>query len=221
MIMITLIPSSQSSERESMTDLQVIGAGLGRTGTMSMKLAMEELGFDPCHHMLETFVHPERNHKALFQRILIDEDAEDALMKIFGGYKATMDYPGCLFYEEFMKLNPDAKVVLTVRDSPEAWVKSVNDTIFNLHTATNLFSWKLQGMIQKLFEPDHMSVVFEIMASQEKHGVQPRDPKTDLAQMYTDWINRVKETVPAEKLLVFNVKEGWKLADRSQLKSSN
>ena len=196
-----------------MTEMQVIGAGLGRTGTFSMKMAMEELGFNPCHHMWETFIHPERNHKPLFQKILKDrdgDDGEDAIKKIFGGYKATMDYPGCLFYEELMKLNPDAKVVLTVRDTPEAWVKSVTGTVFSMHEASNWLSWKFQEIIRSLAAPDHIPVIVQLMACQRGHGMSPVDPKTDLVQLYTDWVNRVKETVPAEKLLVFNVKQGWK-----------
>jgi hypothetical protein len=193
-----------------MTDFQVIGAGLGRTGTFSMKQALEDLGFTPCHHMWETFIHPERNHKKHLNSILRNENTEKALKAIFGGYKATLDYPGSLFYEEFMKMNPDAKVVLTVRDTPEDWVKSVTSTVFSMHEASNWISWKFQELIRFMVAADHIPVVVQLMASQRGHGVNPVDPKTDLAQLYTDWINRVKETVPTDKLLVFNVKEGWK-----------
>ena len=193
-----------------MTELQVLGAGLGRTGTMSMKLALEELGFNPCHHMYETFIHQERNHKPLFNSILHEEDPEEALKTIFAGYKATMDYPGCLFYEEFMKLNPSAKVILTIRDSPEAWAKSVGNTIFGINSADNWLSWKLKETVFFMAIPDYMRVIYKIMASKKRHGVSPIDRNTDLALLYSDWVNRVRETVPAEKLLVFNVKEGWK-----------
>ena len=191
-----------------MSGLQVIGAGLGRTGTLSVKQALEDLGFNPCHHMYETFKHPERNHKHHFTSILANENVSEHLEDVFGGYKATVDYPGCMFYEDFMKMNPDAKVILTVRDSPEAWVKSVEDTLFSLHTASNWLSWKFQKIVRSVVAPAHIPVVVELMT--RTHGVDPSDPKTDLAQMYTDWINRVKETVPAEKMLVFNVKQGWK-----------
>ena len=191
-----------------MSGLQVIGAGLGRTGTLSMKQALEELGFNPCHHMEETFKHPERNHKHHFISILANENVSEHLEAVFGGYKAMVDYPGCIFYEEFMKMNPDAKVILTVRDSPEAWVKSVESTIFSRHTASNWLSWNFGKMVMKLAAPAHIPTFMELVT--RTHGVDPSDPKTDLAQMYTDWVNRVKETVPAEKLLVFNVKQGWK-----------
>ena len=191
-----------------MSGLQILGAGLGRTGTLSMKQALEDLGFDPCHHMEETFSHPRPNQKFLFQNILEEKNKEAALEALFGGYKAMVDYPGCMFYEDFLKMNPDAKVILTVRDSPEAWVKSVNATIFQVHGASNWFSWTFRKFVRKLASPAHIPGVMEIMT--RIHGVNPIDPRTDLDEMYADWINRVKETVSAKKLLVFNVKQGWK-----------
>ena len=190
-----------------MSGLQVIGAGLGRTGTLSMKQALEELGFNPCHHMYETFKHPERNHKHHLTSILANKNVSEHLEAVFGGYKAMVD-SGCIFYEEFMKMNPDAKVILTVRDSPEAWVKSVESTFLSLHTASNWLSWNFGKMVMKLAAPAHIPTFMELVT--RTLGVDPNDPKTDLAQVYTDWVNRVKETVPAEKLLVFNVKQGWK-----------
>ena len=192
-----------------MSGLQVIGAGLGRTGTLSMKKALEELGFNPCHHMEETFLNPKPNQKSHFQDILQENNKEQALKALYDGYKATVDYPGCMFYEDFMKMNPDAKVILTVRDSPEAWVKSVEDTIFDGHGTNSWIFRKIHLPIRTIFlEGPHLLVIRKIMT--KTHGVDPIDPKTDLAQMYTDWVNRVKETVPAEKLLVFKVKQGWK-----------
>ena len=192
-----------------MSGLQVIGAGLGRTGTLSMKQALEELGFNPCHHWIETFVNPRPNQASLFEKILVGRNKEEAFEALFGGYKATVDHPGCMFYEDFMKMNPDAKVILTVRDSPEAWAKSANDTIFRGPRKSNWFSRNLHHLVAYMFfEGPHLSVIRKIMI--QTHGVDAEDPKTDLAQMYTDWVNRVKETVPAEKLLVFNVKQGWK-----------
>ena len=193
-----------------MSGLQVIGAGLGRTGTLSIKQALEELGFNPCHHMKETTMYnPRPNQTSYFKDIHLGRNKGEALEALFGGYKATVDYPGCMFYEDFMKMNPDAKVILTVRDSPEAWVKSVDETIFGGHGEGRWFSGKLHVLLRSLFvEGHHLFVIRKIMT--QTHGVNPDDPKTDLAQMYTDWVNRVKETVPAEKLLVFNVKQGWK-----------
>ena len=189
-----------------MAGLQVIGAGLGRTGTLSMKLALEEIGFNPCHHMAEVMlVRADRNH--LFKKIYKEEDNIEAIKELFGGYVAAVDYPGCMFYEEFMKINPDAKVVLTVRDTPEAWAKSARETIFMWNTVQSWLKRKVMVFVKVVLNP-HMYWISRMMV--KVHGVNPNDPKTDLAQMYTDWNNRVIETVPAEQLLIFNVKEGWK-----------
>ena len=189
-----------------MAGLQVIGAGLGRTGTLSMKLALEELGFNPCHHMAEVMlVRTDRNH--LFKKIYKEEGNIEAIKELFGGYVAAVDYPGCMFYEEFMKINPDAKVVLTVRDTPEAWAKSARETIFMWNTVQSWLKRKVMVFVKVVLNP-HMYWISRMMV--KVHGLDPNDPKTDLAQMYTDWNNRVIETVPAEKLLIFNVKEGWK-----------
>ena len=191
-----------------MTTLQVIGAGLGRTGTMSMKMALEEIGFKPCHHMRETFHQTER--QKYYSTILNNgqTESEEAIKAIFEGFVAMVDYPGCMFYEELIKLNPNAKVILTIRDSPEAWAKSAGDTIFSGNKSSSWLKSKMSDFVFRICMPNYLLVIYEII--HKVHGVHPNDPKTDLAQMYTDWNNRVIETVPAEKLLVFNVKEGWK-----------
>src|SRR5262249_37024332 len=105
--------------------IKVIGAGLGRTGTLSLKVALEELGFVKCYHMIEVFAHfghvPVWDAATRGQPVDWDE--------LFRGYQATVDWPSCSFYEELMRRYPDAKVILTVRD-PERWYESVRQTIF-------------------------------------------------------------------------------------------
>ena len=195
-----------------MTSLQVIGAGLGRTGTLSMKMALEEIGFGPCHNMTVAIELVER-HKYFDTLLSLNNDGylnEDALKAIFEGFSATTAYPGCMFFEELMKLNPNAKVILTLRDSPEDWAKSARDTIFSGNKASNRVVSCWNRFVYLTLMPRLLCSVYKMMEMQKFHGVQPNDPKTDLAQMYTDWNNRVIETVPAEKLLIYNVKEGWK-----------
>src|SRR5689334_16944208 len=86
------------------TGLKVIGAGFGRTGTASLKVALEELGFGPCYHMSEAFQHPEHSEiwEAAAQGQQVDWE------KIFANYQATVDWPGCIFYEQFMGKYPHA-----------------------------------------------------------------------------------------------------------------
>ena len=92
--------------------IEVIGAGFGRTGTISLKVAPEELGFGPCYHMTEVFDHPK--HAELWEAAVRGEPAD--WEEIFRGYRATVDWPGAAFYEELMERYPHAKVILTVRN---------------------------------------------------------------------------------------------------------
>ena len=190
-----------------MTNLQVVGAGLGRTGTVSLKLALQELGVTPCHYMNEAS-NQDRDHH--LKSILQGVENEESIKAVFEGFKATVDETGNIFYETLMKLNPNVKVILTVRDSPEVWAKSARNTIFSCHKVSNWFLWKVHRLFWGIFVPSQIQMARKIMADKRFHGVDPNNPKTDLTQMYTDWNNRVIETVPAEKLLIFNVKEGWK-----------
>src|SRR6266851_9175875 len=105
--------------------LKVIGAGFGRTGTLSIKHALEELGFGPCYHMTELFDKP--GVDAQWDAIVRGEPVD--WNTVFKGYQATVDWPACTFYEELMQAYPDAKVLLTVRD-PEKWYASASGTIF-------------------------------------------------------------------------------------------
>ena len=104
--------------------LKVIGSGLGRTGTMSLKLALEQLGLGPCHHMVEVFAHPESI--PLWIAAGAGKPDWDA---IFAGYQAMVDYPGCKFWRELMDYYPDAKVLHSLRD-PDKWFDSTQATIF-------------------------------------------------------------------------------------------
>ena len=107
-----------------MSQVKVIGAGFGRTGTASLKDALEELGFGPCYHMFEVFANP--GHADFWEAAWRGEPADwDGIL---GPYEATVDWPACSFYEELMERNPDAKVLLSVRD-PERWYESTRNTI--------------------------------------------------------------------------------------------
>ena len=111
--------------------MKVIGAGFGRTGTMSLKVALEKLGFGPCYHMTEVFAHPEHTHFWLSAWRGEPADWEGVL----GDYEATVDWPACTFYEELMERYPGAKVLLSVRD-PDRWYESTRSTIYELSKIT-------------------------------------------------------------------------------------
>jgi hypothetical protein len=107
--------------------MKVIGAGFGRTGTTSLKAALEKLGFGPCYHMTEVFAHPA--HEAVCSAAGRGEPAD--LEAVLGGYVSTLDWPACTLYEELMERHPEAKVLLSVRD-PERWYWSTRGAIYEL-----------------------------------------------------------------------------------------
>jgi hypothetical protein len=118
-------PTIAEIDEEGTLPLQVIGAGLGRTGTHSLKLGLEQLLGGPCYHMVETFGRPE--HLLTWQAA--DEGREPDWDELFDGYAAAVDWPAAAFWKELAEHYRDAVVVLSVRESPEAWWRSVERTI--------------------------------------------------------------------------------------------
>jgi len=183
-----------------MTELQVIGAGLGRTGTLSLRSALETLGFGPCHHMKVVLVE-DPSKSPLWSKVA--EGDLESLKDIYQGFKATVDYPGCIFYEQFMEWNPEAKVILSVRDNPEVWEQSCRETIFDPNQA------RLFRTLMKLpMGPGGAAGAIKRLVT-AIHGVDPENSETDLQAMYKEWNQDVIDTVPKDNLLVFNVKQGW------------
>ena len=107
--------------------LKIIGAGFGRTGTLSMKAALEQLGFMKCHHMVDVVPSPEQVDAWLAKSRGETVDWE----RVFHGFEASVDFPSSLFYAELAGVYPDAKVVLTVRP-PDGWYESTRNTLYEL-----------------------------------------------------------------------------------------
>ena len=105
--------------------IKVIGAGLGRTGTLSLKNALEELGFSKCYHMVEVLKKPEYGK----YWIAASKGQNVDWNEVFEGFQSTVDFPSCVYYKEQLAFYPDAKVILTVRD-PEKWYESTYNTIY-------------------------------------------------------------------------------------------
>ena len=167
--------------------LEVIGAGFGRTGTMSLKVALEELGFGPCYHMIELFQHPE--HVERWEAAVRGDPVN--WEELFHGYRATVDWPGAAFYRKLMERYPEAGVILTVRD-PESWYESARNTIFNLQEVA---SSRAPQMARDL-------------ASQKGFDGDVED-RQHMIEAFNRWNEEVRELVPAQRLLVYEVKEGW------------
>lgn len=173
--------------------LSLIGAGFGRTGTNSLKLALEQLGLAPCHHMLEVIANPQT--AAYWQQALDGEKVDwDEALK---GYKAQVDWPGAFFWRELWEWSPDAKILLSVRDE-DAWFKSITNTIFAIDADPD----SIEDPVARQFARMTGELLDRAMGSPK------RDKETVLAA-YRRNIEEVKAEVPADRLLVFDVKEGW------------
>lgn len=169
--------------------LQVVGAGVGRTGTASLKLALEKLLGAPCYHMLEVFQHP--GHADVWRRASLDEPVDwDTL---FEGFVAVVDWPAGSFWPELSRHYPDALVLLSLRD-PEEWWESANNTIFpSIRNTPNLPpDWK--AMIEVLFT--------------KRWGADARDKEASIRR-FNEHNARVVAEVPKERLLVWRAGDGW------------
>ena len=175
--------------------LQVIGAGFGRTGTLSLKHALEQLGFSKCHHMMEVFANPGQAAQflAAAQGRAVDWDA------LFDGYRAMVDWPGCHFWKELMAHYPAAKVILSVR-SPESWYASASETIFR---AMNMSA----GTQVPPEVASQREMAREIVVNQTFGG--RLDDREYCIRIYEEHVARVQREVPPGRLLVFEAAQGW------------
>lgn len=166
--------------------LKVIGAGFGRTGTHSMKKALEMLGLGPCHHMAEVMSNPDQ--LATWRAIAAGETPD--WNGVFTGYRSAIDWPSAHYWRELAAAFPDAKVLLTIR-SPESWYKSFSSTI-------------LQGIGP---ETSPESFGHRIIRNKIFDG-RPEDRDIAIAAFNRN-TQEVRAAIPASRLLVFEVGDGW------------
>jgi len=186
--------------------LKIIGTGLGRTGTYSLKLALEQLGFEKCYHMAELFQHPDG--LVFFEKAekgeVVDWDA------LFEGYDCAVDYPVARYYKQLMAKYPGAKVIHTVRD-PESWYQSASQTI--IWASKPSFGRILKMMTKLPFAPElrrQMPVLkFDGKLIDLEFGKEYKN-KEKVIEHFNQHNKEVTDSVPKERLLVFNLKDGWK-----------
>ena len=172
--------------------LKVIGAGYGRTGTLSLKRALDRLKFGPCYHMVETMANPA--HDAVWHAATKGEDVD--WERLLEGFTSAVDWPVSAFWWELAQLYPESKIILSVRD-PEAWCRSISRTIFELldHTPLPPKARAHREMTRALIRDR----VF---------GGNIRDPSHIIA-VYQRHIQAVRDRVPPERLLVYRIGDGW------------
>jgi hypothetical protein len=177
--------------------LRVVGAGLGRTGTHSLKIALEQLLGAPCYHMLEVLTHPDS--------VAVWQDAVDGKPvdwpAVMDGYAAAVDWPVVAFWSELAEAFPDAVVLLSSRSSAEAWWTSANETIFavtrrGIEGDTNSEMQAHLHMIEGLFER------FTPAWNADDGGDAAR-------RAYDEHNAHVRATVPASRLVDWQPGDGW------------
>ncbi len=184
--------------------MKLIGAGLPRTGTLSQKVALEMAGIGPCYHMVNVL--GDLDQAAVWRQAF---DGQADWPAVFAGFDATVDWPGAFFYREIMDAYPEAKVLLSVRDG-EAWERSMRDTIWgvlygdvlmaDLSRARSHVDAGWSGYIDLMKEMWHQSGLLG-------GGTDPEPG--EMAAAMERYNQQVIDTVPADRLLVWSVAEGW------------
>ncbi len=178
---------------------------MGRTGTYSLKIALEQLGFSKCYHMAELFEHPEglKHFEKAESGDKVNWD------ELFSGYQSAVDYPVARYYKQVMEQYPDAKVIHTVRD-PESWYQSAIRTI--LWATKPSLGRMLKLMVKLPFSPDlrkQMPILkFAGKLMDWEYG-KDFSNKAEVIKQFNRHNEEVLKTVPKERLLVFDAKQGW------------
>lgn len=188
--------------------MKVIGAGFGRTGTASLKAALDLLGYGPCYHMSVVIAEPYR----VRQWLDIGEGRARDWDEVFTGFQSAMDWPAASYWRELAEHYPEAKVILTVRD-PRRWYDSVSDTIF------------ASALAERRPLPPHRRIIRWLVARRAPDfALYPRmaratvmdrifdgriDDPAYVVKVFERHITEVRATIPAGRLLVFDVREGW------------
>jgi len=175
--------------------LKVVGAGFGRTGTLSLKSALEKLGFGPCYHMLEVMGRPD--HVEMWYRLAYGGHVDWDLL--FNDFKSAVDWPAARYWRELADHYPDAKVLLSVRDA-ESWYKSATDTIFQGMT---------MGLLDSVPELRRRQMAMARKITLEDTFGGRFEDRSYAIEVFNRHIETVRATIDPARLLVFDVKEGW------------
>ena len=181
--------------------MEVICAGWGRTGTRSLKYALQKLTKKPAYHMQNILLN--KKDAKLWQDIIFNKRVID-WNDIYNGYGACLDFPSCNYYKELMKEYPNAKVILTIRDA-DSWMKSwnaLNREILNSITF-KIFS-KIPGTSFYIQKKIHNESILG------KRGMfKGHKNEKDIKNEFNNWNQSVIKHVPKDRLLIYKIKDGW------------
>jgi hypothetical protein len=185
--------------------VEIIGAGFGRTGTLSVYTALRQLGF-PCYHMFEVLKNKaNKTHLDFWRKVANSRPGvQHEWSQVFAQYRATVDNPACCVWRELLAAYPDAKVLLTLHPGgAEAWYESTINTIY--------FTERMwQFKVLEWFTPfgRKFGDMSRKLIWQRSHRGTMEDRETAIAH-YQQHIDEVKAAVPADRLLVFSADQGW------------
>jgi Sulfotransferase domain len=185
--------------------MRLIGAGLPRTATLTQKIALETLGVGPCYHMVTIL-----SDLDLVQQWLDAFDDSCDWDQVFGGYQATVDWPGAFFYRELAAAYPDARVLLSVRDG-DAWARSMHKTIWGALYGDTMM--RDLSVARRRVDPGWRQYVELMRAMWEKSGLLgafdggfEADAVAAAMERHND---DVRQCVPSDRLLVWSPADGW------------
>jgi sulfotransferase family protein len=186
--------------------MRVIGAGLPRTATTTQMFALEQLGVGPCYHMRDLLADLETG-LPLWEGAAAGRPRWD---RIFGNACSTVDWPSARYYRELMEHYPDAKILLSVRDA-EDWVRSMRQTVWGVFHGESVLHHlsDARARLDPLWR--RYTALMRHMTWEEQTGVLAGETTSDagLAAVMERWNQSVRDAVPAERLLVWNPREGW------------
>jgi hypothetical protein len=185
--------------------MQLIGAGLPRTATTTQKIALEALGLAPCYHMRDMMADLDKGVR-LWRRAY---DGDEPWGEVFGDARSTVDWPSAFHWRELMDAYPDAKVLLSVRDH-ESWARSMQDTICQIYFGDSL----LHHLAQARYHVDPAwkgwgDLMIDTFWSGRGPFADTQGDSTRMIEKAERWNQEVEATVPAERLLVWEPRDGW------------
>ena len=185
--------------------MRVIGAGLPRTGTLTQKLALEELGLGRCYHWVDVLAGLDREVE-LWDRAL---DGEAPWEEVFDGCDCTVDWPGGYFYRELMDFYPEAKVLLSVREE-QAWERSFRETIWTMCFGESLMP--LLSRARAEVDPRwrrYLALVDRMFWGERGTFAGGHSEPEQLIEQMVRHNEEARRVVPPERLLVWEVTDGW------------
>jgi hypothetical protein len=189
--------------------VKLIGVGFGRTGTMSLKAALERLGAGPCFHMIDLIAGERRERDLPYWTKIADGEDVD-WHEVFEGWESTVDWPACSRWRELIDAFPDAPVLLNTRDF-DGFYESCKNTILAVKLAA------LNGeLTPDASRPQPAPALWEVIEKLIWQGdFQGRfEDKEWVRQMYDDRMETISAAVPADRLTVWRLGDGWQpLAD--------